>query len=190
MRKYYIIGRVSHHHENENGENTVSENQPSYKANDQEGEYKDNDNQESKEGDCNAHEKEIRERVTTKFWDDPGYRSYVNCHGLHFTSQLALWASRKMVNADKSSHSWTISSLASSMKSANMGVPNGMNMGDALYLANMYYSDLAPDFNEEQVMKIVNKILHDPDGYEGMPFVRFTADVMSKNMEVPWKELM
>lgn len=32
--------------------------------------------------------------------------------------------------------------------------------------------------------------MKDPDGYEGMIFNRYTSDIMSKNVDVPWSKLI
>lgn len=44
--------------------------------------------------------------------------------------------------------------------------------------------------SETDALKMANAIMNDPDGYDGMIFNRYTADIMTKNVEVPWGNLM
>ena len=162
MRKYYIISSGNHGDNNSNHDTHHQE---------------------------KHHENEIAERITNKFWDNPEYKDYVKHHGLHFTDSLAAWASRKLKNADGSTHMWSRQEISNVLKSMGITLPDNVTTGDVMYLANMYYSDFSQDISDADIFKMVKRMISDPDGYEGMIFVRYTADIMSKNTEVPWKEL-
>ena len=167
MRKYYII-RNKNHDESNGSHDETHENHESHSS---------------------TNESKIAEKVTNKFWDNPEYKEYVKHHGLHFTDSLATWASRKLKNADGSTHMWNRQEISNVLKSMGITLNGNLTIGDVMYLANMYYSDFSQDISDADIFKMVKRMISDPDGYEGMIFVRYTADIMSKNTEVPWKEL-
>lgn len=121
-----------------------------------------------------------------------GFSKYVEKHGYHFTDELAEYASKMMVNASGQSHSWTATQVKRSMESLNLSIPNTVTTGDVTYLANMYFADLYPDplKDEASCLRAAYKIANDPDGYEGMIFCRWTADVMGKAIKLDWEKFV
>lgn len=110
---------------------------------------------------------------------------------MHFTEKLADWASSNMVNADGKAHSWKVEEVKSAFPSLGFSLKNGYTWGDVAYMANTIYADYIQCLKSEtDALKMANAIMNDPDGYDGMIFNRYTADIMSKNVEVPWKDLM
>lgn len=131
------------------------------------------------------------ENATNEFWENEDYHAYVKKHGMHFNDKLAKWASSKMKNANGASHIWSVSEVTAAFKAMGHSLTEKVTPGDATYAANMYYADfVGADFKETDALKMANLILNDPDGYEGMLFNRFTADIMQQNVNVPWKELL
>lgn len=118
-----------------------------------------------------------------------GYVSYVAKHGYHFTKKLATLASGKMVNADGTSHKWTVEEIREATN--DMVIPKGTTIGDMLYLANMAYADFFPSVikTEEGCVKYALAVARDPDGYDGMPFLRWTADLIGKGATIDWENL-
>lgn len=116
-----------------------------------------------------------------------GYVSYVAKHGYHFTAKLATAESARMVNADGTDHHWS----AAEIREATEGItfPEGTTVGDVLYLANMAYADFYPTVikTEEACIAYAKAVLNDPDGYEGMPFLRWTSDLIGKGTAVDWE---
>lgn len=126
-----------------------------------------------------------------RFWEDEGYGEYVRRFGLHFTDELARWASERMVNATGKARTWSAGDVKTVMKSLGKGLPKGATMGDAVYLANMFYADLGKVMGDElDAVRFAVAQLEDPDGYEGQTFVRWTADVMQGDVEVEWEEFL
>ena len=69
--------------------------------------------------------------------------------------------------------------------------PAKCTWGDATYLANMYYSDFAQLLKSEtDAVRMAHAAINDVDGYEGMAFNRYTADIMEKGVCVPWNEVI
>ena len=72
-----------------------------------------------------------------------------------------------------------------------MAIPKGTTIGDFLYLANMAYADFYPAVvkTEEGCIKYALAVANDPDGYEGMPFCRWTADLIGTGRQIDWEKL-
>lgn len=107
-------------------------------------------------------------------------------------SLLAEHVSKMMVNANGQQHSWTTSQVKKSMESLGLTIPSHVTHGDAAYLANMYYADLYPDplKDEASCLRAAYKVANDPDGYEGMIFCRWTADVIGKTISINWEKFV
>lgn len=120
----------------------------------------------------------------------PDYLAYVDAHGYHFTPALADHVTKHHIeNADGTTHNWTTAQVKSALEAAGMKQnPLNMTWGDAAYLANWYYSDEYPDYlkTETDVIKRTYKAAQDPDGYEGMTFMRFLSDVVGHSIDLDW----
>lgn len=118
-----------------------------------------------------------------------GYVGYAAKHGYHFTKQLAIWASQQMKNVDGSHHQWTVDEIR--LATNNEVIPKGTTIGDVLYLANMAYADFYPKVikTEEGCIQYALAVASDPDGYEGMAFCRWTADLIGKGATIDWEKL-
>lgn len=132
------------------------------------------------------------ENNTNEFWEDKDYVEYKNKNGMHFSDELAEWASKNMKNANGVKHTWSVEDVKNAFASLGYALPKGYTWGDATYLANFLYSDLAARMKTETeaVSMAFTIMTSDADGYEGMIFNRYTADIMSKNEQVPWAKLM
>lgn len=132
------------------------------------------------------------EQAANALMSAKGYLEYVKKHGYHFTEELAEHASKMMINANKQQHSWTASLVKKSMDNLGLSLSDNMTLGDATYVANMYYADFYPDIikDEASCLKAVHKIANDPDGYKGMIFCRWTADVIGKAIKLNWEKFV
>lgn len=56
----------------------------------------------------------------------------------------------------------------------------------------MAYSDFFPEplNSDYDIMMYVQKYIDDPDGYEGIAFSRFLADVKRKGEYIDWEEMI
>lgn len=142
-----------------------------------------------------AHETEYSlpyEQAANALMSAKGYLEYVKKHGYHFTDALAEHVSKMMVNASGQQHSWTVSQVKKSMENLGLSIPNNVTPGDIAYLANMYYADFYPDpiKDEASCLKAAYRIANDPDGYEGIAFCRWTADVIGKAISINWEKFI
>lgn len=121
-----------------------------------------------------------------------GYTDYVKKHGYHFTEALAEHVSKMMVNANGQNHSWTVAQVKKSMESLGLSIPEKVTIGDVTYLANMYYADIYPDplKDEASCLRAAYKTAHDPDGYDGVTFCRWTADAIGKAIKIDWEKFI
>lgn len=121
-----------------------------------------------------------------------GYKDYVKKHGLHFTDELAEAVSKMFINADGSYRHWTAAQAKKAFTSLGYTIPSYVTTGDITYLANMAYSDFYPEVlkDEASCLKYACKVANDPDGYEGLPFCRWTADVIGKSLDIDWEKYL
>lgn len=121
-----------------------------------------------------------------------GYSDYIEKHGYHFSDTLAEHVSRAMVNANGKEHSWTAMQIKQSMENLHLSIPTTVTIGDVTYLANMYYADLFPECLKDEVacMKAAHALANDPDGYDGMVFRRWTADMVGKQIKIDWDKFI
>lgn len=132
------------------------------------------------------------EQTANALMSAKGYSEYVKRNGYHFTDALAEHVSKMMINANGQSHSWTINQVKKSMESLGLTIPKSVTLGDAAYLANMYYADMYPDplKDEASCLRAAYKVANDPDGYEGMIFCRWTADAIGKAIKIDWEKFV
>lgn len=116
-------------------------------------------------------------------------KAYVAKHGYHFTKQLAIKASEQMKNVDGTSHRWTVDEIR--LATNNEIISKGTTLGDILYLANMAYADFYPKVikTESDCVQYAIAVASDPDGYEGVAFCRWTADIIGKGVTIDWEKL-
>lgn len=74
---------------------------------------------------------------------------------------------------------------------------NGMNdigkctLGDITFLANMAYADFYPEVltSENACIKYAIAVSKDPDGYEGIVFSRWIADLIGRKItSIDWEK--
>lgn len=133
----------------------------------------------------------LNKKGKNEFWNNEHYRTYKMHHGMHFSDKLAEYASSKMVNANGMNHTWSCKDVEGAFTSLGLKLPEKSTWGDATYAANMLYSDFSQLLKSDtDAVKMAHALLTDPDGYDGMLFKRYTADIMEKGICVPWMDLI
>lgn len=122
----------------------------------------------------------------------PGFIRYITKYGWHFTDKLAEYASKMMLNSDKSNHVWNCKTLAKEYLSLNLNVPKDITWGDLTYTANMAYADFYPNIcsTEKDCIMYASLVANDVDGYPGMIFHRWIADIIGKQILINWEEFI
>lgn len=120
-------------------------------------------------------------------------RAYLANYGWHFNKEMQEWAASMMRDKEgKLIKPITKEALELMFKSNNIELDT-KHIYDALYVANMakadfYGSSLA---DEKHLVQYVADYINDPDGYEGMPFVRFYADTcMKEDCVIYWEDMI
>lgn len=118
---------------------------------------------------------------------EDGYNDYVSKHGLHFTKALQEYASKQMVNSNNQEHTWTSEQVQNVCNVLNLEIPDTSTIEDVTYTANMAYADFYPELlNEHQCVKYAVAVANDKDGYTGIQFCRWMADIEGKKEHIDW----
>jgi hypothetical protein len=119
--------------------------------------------------------------------ESPEFQNYIKQHGYHFTDALAGEVCKAMENSDGSYHIWTVDEIKQILNLKSYTNNNNCTMGDLTYLANMAYADFYPDIiGLEGCINYALLIAKDPDGYDGMVFMRWLSDVIGKEVKIKW----
>lgn len=132
------------------------------------------------------------EKAANDIMGNKGYIDYVRKHGNHFTPKLADYVSKMMVNANGKVHTWTTEQVVGAMQKMGFSIPSKVTDGDVAYTANMAYADFYPELlkDDEACLRYAYMVANDPDGYEGMPFSRWTADAIGKSVKLNWEKFV
>lgn len=119
------------------------------------------------------------------------YEQYINTHGPHFNQPLLDFACSKIKNADGTNHKWTTEQVKNVCDTFGFNIPDTSTIEDVAYTANMAYADFYPDLlNAQQCVKYAASVAADIDGYEGIQFKRWVADMTAKNEDVDWEKFI
>ena len=121
------------------------------------------------------------------------YRVYKRQHGRHFSKELCKFAVDMMRSEDENSQPVAIKSLSKEevdkmLSDFHVNVLHGREY-DTVFVANMgladYLGDSVPDM--QHLARYIKNVIDDPDGYDGIAFNRWYADMRAKRVEVPWE---
>lgn len=118
------------------------------------------------------------------------FGEYVTRHGYHFTNELADCASKMLINANKRDHRWTSEQVRQNLAMQGITDFGRCTIGDITFLANMAYADFYPEVlqSESACIKYAIAVSKDPDGYDGIAFSRWIADLIGKrNTTIEWE---
>ena len=121
-----------------------------------------------------------------------GYREYKRRYGCHFNEALCEFAVSRMTKDDGQPISaMTKKEVEGLLRDFNVKVEH-LKGYDHVFAANMCLADYLGESvpSMENLAKYVKNVIDDPDGYEGIVFCRWMADVVAKKVEVPWEELL
>ena len=121
------------------------------------------------------------------------YREYVRRHGKHFSKELCEFAVSMMEAEDKNGNRSHLKPMTKEevdklLQENKVEVRRAMEH-DTVFVANMgkadYLGDSVPD--EAHLARYIKNVIDDPDGYDGIAFNRWFADMCAKKVEVPWE---
>ena len=122
---------------------------------------------------------------------------YLSYYGCHFNKLLCEFAVSKMRRDDKVKGTLTkitpvtMEELKTMLEKYKVSIDTNEQY-DALYLANMVKADFwgSSIEDEEHMVRYIEDVLCDPDGYEGLVFNRFLADCAGKGCIIFWDSMI
>lgn len=117
---------------------------------------------------------------------------YMSHNGPHFNKACCEFAVAQMyTDEDEEFTPFTKEQVNGFLQSYNIKVKNN-KLYDAVYVANMCKADYLGDSvpNEEHLAKYIKNTLDDPDGFEGLTFNRWIADMKWVGIPIPWDEFI
>lgn len=120
---------------------------------------------------------------------------YLSRNGKHFNKRLCEFAVMHMRGKEEEKEDikpYTREQTEKMLLDAGFNITDYDAPYDAVYLANMAKYDYMGSSLEdaEHVARYINDTLTDADGYEGMVFNRWIADVSGKGVWVDWERMV
>lgn len=119
---------------------------------------------------------------------------YLRYNGRHFNRRLAEFAINKMTTRDSNNNEVPLAVITKEhlqelLSNNNIHIDKDY-IYDALFVINMgkadYLGSSIPD--ENYLARYVNDVINDIDGYDGLPFNRWYADMAHKGIPIDWYE--
>lgn len=121
---------------------------------------------------------------------------YVNKYGHHFNKHTLNFAVSQMYYLDNEGNEVDItpsgeSDLHKLMEIYGITIQN-YHLYDCLYVLNMAKADFLDSSIEDDkhLILYVKDLIDDPDGYEGLVFNRWCADLKGKGIEINWHDFI
>ena len=117
---------------------------------------------------------------------------YLAKYGKHFSINLADYASEQMINSDGTNNHWHADEIKSVIRELGYIIPLSSTIGDIVYTANMAHADFYPLLLKDIKSCVIYamEIATDKDGYEGIQFCRWLADIENKNLQIDWNSFV
>lgn len=133
------------------------------------------------------------EKAANLIMNAKGFSDYIAKHGYHFTDALAQVASDMMINSNGVPHKWTSQQVKTVLTSYGYTNYKDCTLGDLTYLANMAYADFYPNIIKDEMscVRYAMAVAKDPDGYDGIVFSRWIADLIGKHVDnIDWQKFI
>ena len=119
--------------------------------------------------------------------------AYLRYNGRHFNRRLVEFATSKMTTRDSNGTEVPLEAISKDklfdmMKQNGVYLDNNDNPYDAVFAANMCKADyLGSSITDEKHLCLyVKDVIDDVDGYDGIVFNRWYADMCRKGVQVDW----
>ena len=116
------------------------------------------------------------------------FRKYQRLYGPHFTKELCKFAVSLMEDDKGPITPITKEELEEKLRLQGIKLEYD-TLYDAVYVANMCKADYLHSSiqNEAQLALYIKDVLDDPDGYDGISFVRWCADMEHTGVYIDWE---
>lgn len=118
--------------------------------------------------------------------------NYLRHNGRHFNHKLCDYAVSKMIGSDNKTISpITKLELDEKLHKYNVHIDNNI-LYDYVYVANMCKADFLGSSitDEAHLCMYVKDVIDDVDGYDGIVFNRWYADMCRKGIPIDWYEML
>lgn len=117
--------------------------------------------------------------------------NYLRYNGKHFNKKLCAFATSKMKDKNGKITPYTKEEVDNLIKSQNITLKNNQ-LYDHVYVANMCKADFLNSAitDEQHVALYIKDVIDDPDGFEGMVFNRWYADMCFLGIAIDWEEML
>lgn len=119
--------------------------------------------------------------------------NYLRYNGPHFNSKLVQFAVGNMTKEnDTKITPFTKQEIDQKLKSTGITLKSNQ-LQDYVFVANMckadYWGESVP-MDDTHLCLYIKNVIDDPDGYDGLPFNRWYADMCRKGIVIDWEEMM
>lgn len=119
--------------------------------------------------------------------------NYLRYNGPHFSKKLVEFAVKHMKKENGTAITpFTKQDIDTRLKNNGITLKSAQ-LYDAVFVANMckadYLGESVPDDDIHLCLYIKN-VIEDPDGYDGLPFNRWYADMCRKGIVINWEEMI
>lgn len=122
---------------------------------------------------------------------------YLSYHGPHFNKQLLELAVSKMYKTDENGNKLSIKpfnrdEVDDMLKRHNIYLKTKDILNDHVYVANTGKFDLMGSSIEDELhlARYIKNVIDDPDGYDGMVFTHWYADMCKKGIPIDWEKMI
>ena len=121
----------------------------------------------------------------------PEMINYLRYNGPHFTKRLCEYAVSLMSKGDEPFKKYKKDEVDRILKTYGIKLEYN-RLYDYVYVSNMCSADFLGSSvpNEEYLAKYVKDVIDDKDGYVGLPFNRWYADMSKKGIPIDWEEML
>ena len=119
--------------------------------------------------------------------------NYLRYNGPHFNKKLLDFATSNMTKEGNIKITpFTKEDIDAKLKATNTQLKNNQ-LYDYVFVANMckadYLGQSVPN-NDTNLCLYIKNVIDDPDGYDGLPFNRWYADMCRKGIVINWEEMI
>ena len=119
--------------------------------------------------------------------------NYLRYNGPHFNKKLVEFAAQNMKKENGAAITpFTKQEIDTKLKNCGI-ILKSAQLYDSVFVANMckadYWGESVPGDDMHLCLYIKN-VIEDPDGYDGLPFNRWYADMCRKGIVINWEEMI
>ena len=132
----------------------------------------------------------MKKRMSLDFYDDrpESMKRYLKYYGQHFNKKLCDFAVGKMNHGKTPLNKGQVEEV---LNKYNINLQNN-ELFDHVYVYNMGNNDFfgSSISDEKHLAMYVKDVIDDEDGYDGIVFNRWYADMVTNGIPIEWEEML